>query len=151
METDALMMAQKMGVTPTAEAVRFLGFALAQVPPGQPIWLDRKEIPVEHIFTPGLYMRTAELAGPAILMTRAHLTKHPFTVIAGECFVWDSVRDEVQALVAPMRGITEPGTVRLIFVPEHVAWTTVHATDETDPERIVETMTASPIFAALPA
>lgn len=147
-----LQLARSLGlVTPTEEAREFLSFALSNVPNAPPVTVDHHGIPTEHTFTPGLYMRTVTLIGPMIIATRVHLTEHPFVISAGECYVYDALTNEVQALVAPYHGITKPGTFRLLYVPNEVIWSTFHPTNETDPERIYDTFTTAPTIQQLSA
>ena len=106
--------------------------------------VDPAAFPLEHRFTPGAYTRTILIRGPVLLASRVHLTTHPFIISRGEALVW-SPEHGVQALMAHHVGITTPGTLRLLYVPVEVVWTTFHATTETDPEKIKESFTANPL------
>ena len=101
---------------------------------------DRPDLPLHHLFTPGLYTREIFLPAGTILTTRIHLTRHPFVVSLGVVFVWDDTSGWIK-ISAPFTGITEPGTRRILVVLEDAIWTTFHVTDETDPDAIVRQMT----------
>lgn len=101
-----------------------------------------REIPTEHTFTPGLYQRHVFMKAGDLLVTRIHLTEHPFLVLVGRFLVWTE-EDGVVEISAPFRGITKPGTRRVIYVIEGTIFTTTHAnpTNESDPEKIMAEIT----------
>lgn len=57
-----------------------------------------------------------------------HKFKHPFFVLKGKVAVV-SENDGFQFIEAPFRGITKPGTRRVLHVLEETVWSTVHRTD----------------------
>lgn len=100
------------------------------------------ELPVVHRFTPGLYVREVTLRKGVIYTSREHLTQHPFVISAGEVTVFHDDGSK-RRLKAPHTGITEARTRRAILVHEDCVWTTFHATQETDLEKI-EAETVAP-------
>lgn len=90
---------------------------------------------VAHHFAPGVYLREMRAPAGAWITSKIHLTEHHFIVSKGALSVlgddgkWTLIR-------APFHGVTKPGTRRLAFFHEDTVWTTVHATDETDIEKI---------------
>lgn len=104
----------------------------------------QRELPVKHIFTPGLYAREVYMFQGALGTTNIHLTCHPFVISQGVVSVWT---DETgwQLIRAPFTGITKPGTRRVLYIHEDTVWTTFHVTDETDPEEIMRQITQSPL------
>jgi hypothetical protein len=101
-----------------------------------------RELPLKHVFTPGLYCRTIYMPQGALLTSRVHLTQHPFFVLSGVVSVWDDASGWV-TLAEHDSGITNPGTRRILFIHEDCAWMTIHPNpeNETDPEKIVESVT----------
>jgi hypothetical protein len=101
-----------------------------------------RELPLKHVFTPGLYCRTIFMPKGTLLTSRVHLTEHPFFVLSGLVSVWDDAQGWV-TLRQYDRGITKPGTRRILLIHEDCVWMTVHANpdNETDPEKIVESVT----------
>ena len=96
--------------------------------------LPQVEFPVVHRFTPGMYIRETTLPKNTMLTTHIHITKHPYVISKGDVTV--SASDGMVRLQAPFTGITQPGTRRIIYAHEETIWTTFHATDETDVDKI---------------
>ncbi len=96
--------------------------AIASLPP--------VEMPVRHIFTPGLYTREIFMPAGTVVTSKIHKTRHPYVISQGLVTVRsDSGLDR---LMAPWTGITEPGTKRVIYVEQDTIWTTFHVTEKTD-------------------
>lgn len=93
------------------------------------------DLPVDHLFTPGLYVRTIFMPAGSLIISKIHKTRHPYTVTKGRANVFTDT-DGIVEIVAPFQGITEPGTRRLLHILEDMVWTTYHATEETDLEKI---------------
>lgn len=97
-------------------------------------------LPITHRFAPGIYLREMRAPAGAWITSKIHVTDHPFIVSAGELSVlqedgkWIRIR-------APFTGITKAGTRRLAYMHTDVVWTTIHATDETDPDVIESRIT----------
>lgn len=100
------------------------------------------ELPLRHIFTPGLYTREIFLPAGALITTRIHLKEHPFVLSRGVVSVWDDVHGW-QRLSAPFTGVTAPGTRRVLYIHEPAIWTTFHVTDKNDPDDVVRDITFS--------
>lgn len=98
--------------------------------------------PLNHVFTPGLYVREAFLERGSLYTSRIHLTEHPFIISSGIVSVWDDISGWV-TYRAPHTGITKPGTRRVLFIHEDTIWSTCHAnpTNETDPDKIIMAIT----------
>lgn len=121
--------------TPTSkhDALNDLEVALAQLPP--------VELPVTHQFTPGIYVRQIEIPAGTMLTSMTHLTEHPFVLSQGMIKVTSDNEGSV-TYQAPYTGITKPGTRRALHAITDVIWTTFHATEETDVEKICEQILA---------
>ncbi len=98
--------------------------------------MEQQQLPLHHVFTPGLYVREVFMPKGSIVTTRIHLTEHPFVISAGVVSVWS---DETgwKLLRAPHTGVTKPGTRRLLYIHEDTIWSTFHVTDKTNPDEIV--------------
>ena len=91
------------------------------------------ELPVEHKFTPGMYVRTLTAPAGTIATTYIHKQEHQFVLVKGIVSVFADVEEtKVVRLEAPYHGITKAGTRRVIFVHEDCIWMTFHPTDITD-------------------
>jgi hypothetical protein len=98
------------------------------------------QMPLRHIFTPGLYTREIFIPANTIATTRIHLCEHPFVLLKGTVYVWTEESGWAK-FVAPFMGITQPGTRRVLYTTEDVVWVTFHATDKKDPDDVVREVT----------
>lgn len=94
-----------------------------------------------HTFLPGLYVRQIYMPAGSVLTTKIHKMEHPFFVLQGSVSVY-SEKDGPQLVSGPYRGITVPGTRRLLVVHEDVVWITVHP----NPENITDVETLDRLF-----
>ena len=99
-------------------------------------------LPLEHRFTPGMYIRTIHMPAGTVVTSRTHLTEHPFVVQRGVVDVCDE-QGKCERLFAGHIGVTKAGTRRVLMTHEDCVWTTFHATDKTDPDDIAEEITTS--------
>lgn len=95
----------------------------------------QQEMPLRHVFTPGLYTREITMPAGTLLTSRIHLFEHPFVISKGAVSVW-SDEHGWERFQAPYLGITKPGTRRVLYIHEETVWTTFHVTNETDPDKI---------------
>lgn len=124
---------------PTSEQIAAASFMdraeyeITQMPP--------VDIPLIHLFTPGLYVRQMSAPAGALITSVEHKTEHPWILLKG---VLDVISDtERIRYTAPCVGVTLPGTKRLAYIHEDIVWITFHANpqDHTDPEVICEEIT----------
>ena len=101
---------------------------------------ERVEVPCEHRFTPGMYIREVTIPAGTLIVSMAHKTEHPFVISKGRILVAADHEAAVE-LTAPHTGITMPGTRRILHALEETVWTTFHVTNETDVEKIVMEIT----------
>lgn len=100
-----------------------------------------KDFPATDRFTPGLYIREIFMPAGSVVVSKIHLTEHPFVVSKGRCFVyldgggWEEIR-------APHTGITKPGSRRLLVMFEDTIWTTFHVTNLTNVSEIEDEIIA---------
>lgn len=87
--------------------------------------------PLNHRFTPKMYIREITMPKGAVITSKTHKYEHPFVVSKGHCMVFqeDGGWREIKA---PYTGITKSGTRRLLVILEETIWTTFHVTDLTD-------------------
>ena len=99
---------------------------------------EKVDLPLTHVFTPGLYARTIFMPAGSLVMSMTHNTRHPFIISTGEVDVVSP--EESVTHIAPYMGITQPGTKRFLHIKKDTTWTTFHANPEnlTDPDQIVE-------------
>lgn len=89
------------------------------------------DCPVKHTF---LYAREITMPAGSRVTSKIHKTKHYFEVTKGtvtvRTFVGGNFSDVV--IKAPYRGVTEPGTRRVLLIGDEsdCVWTTFHKIDE---------------------
>jgi hypothetical protein len=85
----------------------------------------------------------------SLLTSMKHKTRHPFLIESGKLRVMDQTG--VVDYEAPVLGITEAGTKRVLYIYEDTTWVTFHANPEniSDPDKMVEYLThpnENPLF-----
>ena len=124
-----------------ASMVEQLEYQMSQMPDGF--------FPTEHLFLPGMYIRKIFMPAGSLLTSMQHKTKHPFVITSGRLRVMDQV--DVVEYEAPIVGVTEAGTKRVLYIYEDTTWITFHANPENinDPDKMVEYLTypnENPLF-----
>lgn len=90
---------------------------------------------LDHLFTPGLYVRKMTMPAMGMVISKIHDTQHPFIILKGTVSV--KIGDDPPiVLTAPHIGVTMPGTRRMFFCHTETEWVTVHATERTTPEEV---------------
>jgi hypothetical protein len=90
--------------------------------------------PLTHNFAKGLYVRQITVPANVFVVTKIHKYSHAAFLLKGAVSVMEE--DGPRYIKAPASFITKAGTKRLVFHHEETIWTTVHATEETDLEKI---------------
>ena len=90
--------------------------------------------PLVHTFGDGLYVREIQVPKDSLVVTKIHKLAHPYFVLKGEISVLTEKGE--QRVSAPYYGITPAGTKRICYCHTDTVWVTVHATHETDLEKI---------------
>lgn len=106
--------------------------------------LNLVELPLKHIFTPGLYQRIIYIPAGVFLTSRVHKYEHPYVISKGKIVVINELDGTRELLEAPYHGITKPGTRRALHAVTDTIWATFHVTDMTDHDKIVEEFTDAP-------
>lgn len=94
-------------------------------------------VPIEpvHRFADGIYAREITIPANTLLTGKIHKTRHLNIISKGAITVW-SDGEPVRRIEAPYSFVAEPGARRVGFAHEDTVWTTIHATSETDLERL---------------
>ena len=101
---------------------------------------DWDKCPLKHTFADGIYIREIFMPKGMLIVSKIHKAKHPYFVLKGDLSVLTE-EGEVR-IIAPYSGLTPAGTKRLLYIHEDTVWITVHATEETDLEKIEEDIIA---------
>lgn len=95
---------------------------------------DVIDVPVQHHFAPGVYMRQMDAAAGTLVVSKMHRTEHMNILLKGSLTV--ATEDGIQLMTAPCVLKSMPGTKRIGYFHEDSSWITVHPTEETDLEKI---------------
>ena len=118
---------------PMREKIKALEAEIEQLP--------QVDCPIRNIFAPGIYAREMTIFKDTILTGAVHKTCHLSILSKGHVRV---VADEgIVEMVAPCTLISQPGAKRAIHALEDSVWTTIHATNETNVDKLVELLTES--------
>ena len=89
---------------------------------------------IVHHFAPGVYAREMWLPKDCLITGKIHLTEHLNILSQGRVSV--SNAGASIDMTAPYTFVSPVGTKRAIYAHEDSTWTTIHATDLTDPDEI---------------
>ena len=95
---------------------------------------DVIDVPVQHHFAPGVYMRQMDAAAGTLVVSKMHRTEHMNILLKGSLTV--ATENGIELLKAPCVLKSMPGTKRIGYFHEDSSWITVHPTSDTDLEKI---------------
>jgi hypothetical protein len=95
---------------------------------------------IKHYFAPGVYAREMWMPEGCLITGKIHMTEHLNMLSQGKVSV--SNQGESITMEAPHTFVSPIGTKRAIYAHEDSTWTTIHATDLTDPVKIEEEIIA---------
>ena len=93
---------------------------------------------VEHTLLDGMYIRRIYMPEGAFVISRIHNFEHPFVILKGK--VIERTHFGKRMYEAPYRGITGPGTRRILLMLEDTVWETYHPTDLNSVTEIANTI-----------
>lgn len=107
-----------------------------------PNQVDIAAMDVRHHFTNnGLYAR--EMIIPKGTLITGKIKKHEHISVLSAGFVTEVTEAGVQHIKAPYTMVSLPGTKRAVLAHETTVWTTIHATNETDLDKLEAELIAS--------
>lgn len=92
------------------------------------------DMPVTNYFSDGLYARELFIPKGTVLTGKIHKYTNLNIMSQGEMSVL--TESGVVRVKAPFTIVSPPGTKRIAYAHEDTIWTTIHATSETDLEKI---------------
>jgi len=102
--------------------------------------IEDPEMPLRHFFSEGVYAREIFIPKGTLVIGKIHKTSHVNIISKGKVTV------KTQFLTAdyeaPYTFISPIGTQRVVYAHEDTIWTTIHATEETDPGKIEDDIIA---------
>lgn len=103
--------------------------------------LPQVELQAVHHFAPGLYARELRIPKGTVLTGAIHKFANLNIMSAGDMTVL--TEGGPVRVKAPFTVVSPAGTKRVAYAHEDTVWTTVFASEETDPEKIVDHFTTS--------
>lgn len=95
---------------------------------------DQIDVPVQHHFAPGVYMRQMDAKAGTIVVSKMHRTEHFIMFLTGSCSVM--TENGIEHIKAPCVLRTMPGTQRVGYFHEDTSCITIHPTQSTNLEEI---------------
>lgn len=103
--------------------------------------MPQVDCPVWHFFAPGLYARKMLIPKGTVLTGAVHKTEH-LCIVSGDIDV--TTHEGARRITdAHMVIASKPGEKRAGYAHADTYWTTIHATTETDLDKLVEELTES--------
>ena len=96
--------------------------------------LGPEDFPLKHTFAKGLYIRQVTVPKGVLIISRTHRFSSAAFLLKGDISIYGT--EGVCRIKAPASIITPAGTKRAVYHHEDTIFTTVHATNETDIEKI---------------
>lgn len=87
--------------------------------------LPEVDCPLQHVYPPGLYLRTIFIPKGTVVVGKIHRHRHGNILSQGEVAVLTE-SGGLEQLRGPITGVSEPGTKRAVYALTDVVWTTIH-------------------------
>ncbi len=113
--------------TPDAGVIDLVEQVMLQIP--------QLDIPLNHIFSPGLYAREMLVPAGVLLTGKVHKHKHLVIISKGDISFYTDGKF-VRRVQAPATFVSEPGDRRMGYTHSETVWTTIHPTNETDVDKL---------------
>lgn len=110
--------------------------------------LGPEDLPLKHSFGEGCYIREMLHPKGVLTVTKIHKFAHPFFLMSGRMSMM--TQEGFRSIEAPFYTVTPAGTKRVIYAHEDCIVVTVHATNETDLDKIEDQIIAK-TFEDLPS
>lgn len=92
------------------------------------------EAPLHHYFSHGIYAREIKLQAGTLIVGKIHKFENLNILSEGEASVFSI--DGCMRIKAPHTFVGSVGSKRIIYAHSDLTWTTIHATSETDVDKI---------------
>jgi len=105
--------------------------------------LPQVACPLTHLFAPGVYLRQITMPAGTLVIGKIHRTEH-FNVIERGKFAIRHDDGRVETLQAPVTFVSKAGVQKVLYIIEDTVWKTIHATSETDLEKLEALLIEAP-------
>jgi hypothetical protein len=94
---------------------------------------------LSHMFTPGIYLRKFKMKAGSVVVGKLHAQEHLCIISAGRALV--TTEAGTQEIAAPCEFVSPAGSKRALVILEDMVWITIHRSDKTDPEELLDELT----------
>lgn len=94
------------------------------------------DMPLQHVFAPGLYVRTIYIPARGVIVGKIHKHRHANVLSQGKVVIFTEFGG-VERWEGPLTMVSEPGTKRAVYAETDVYWTTIHQ-NPTDTQDLAE-------------
>ena len=98
--------------------------------------LEQVDCPLQHHFSPGVYVREITMPTDSLIIGHKHKTKHLNIISKGACILFDLDTGTKEILEAPYTFESEAGVRKVLYILDECVWSTVHVTEETDLDKL---------------
>ena len=85
-------------------------------------------------FASGVYARELSISKGSLIVGKVHKTEHFNIISKGDISV--ATKDGIMRIQAPYTFVSKAGIQKVVFAHEDTVWTTIHATNETDIDKL---------------
>ena len=96
--------------------------------------MPQVDMPVKHMFAPGVYYREIFVPAGTLIIGHNHKTEYLNILIKGKCRIF--MAGKVKEMDAPCTFVSDAGVQKMAYVLEDMIFATIHPTEETDHEVI---------------
>lgn len=115
--------------------------SVAELPDGAVAELEKRllvlpqlDIPLVNRFAPGVYVREVTMPEGAFVIGHEHKTEHFNFVLSGRASVL--MEGKVSQIEGPCIFVSGAGVRKVLYIHEEMRWATIHATTETDQDKL---------------
>jgi hypothetical protein len=83
------------------------------------------DMPLQHVFAPGLYLRTIYIPAHGLVVGKIHKHRHANVLSQGRVVIFTE-HGGVERWEGPLTMVSEPGTKRAVYAETDTYWTTIH-------------------------
>lgn len=103
--------------------------------------LPEVDCPLQHLFAPGVYIRTIFIPKGTVIVGKIHKHSHGNILSQGSVSVMTE-GGGVEELTGPISMVSPAGCKRAVYAHTDAVWTTIHPTAETDLDKIEDEVIA---------
>jgi hypothetical protein len=103
---------------------------------GQLLQLPQVDVPLNHMFAPGVYAREVVMPTDSFVIGHEHKTEHFNIILTGRATVM--MEGVIHDIKAPAIIKSNRNVRKILYIHEEMHWVTIHPTDETNIEKLEE-------------